>query len=150
MPITYNVYSATAGQTAFVIPFLYLETSHVKVSINGVEHTNEADEPLYTVNTGTNSVDLDSGATLGESVKVYRETPGRSETAKVLLVDFQDGSVLTEADLDKATLQLLYLAQEAEETGASSLPVDWDGNYDAGSKRIKNCLLYTSDAADDS
>ena len=34
------------------------------------------------------------------------------------MIDFQDGSVLTEADLDNATLQPLYVAAEVADTGA--------------------------------
>ena len=130
MAITYNIYTATASQTTFAITFPYIESTHVKVQINGVDTTS------FSIS-GSNVV-LDSGAAVGEKVKVYRQTPGREADAKIMLVDFQDGSVLSEAELDKACLQLLYLAQEADETGASSLPVDWDGNYTAGSKRIKN------------
>ncbi len=132
MAITYTIYTATAAQTAFAVPFPFIDSAHIKVDINGTNTT------AFTYNSGTTSVDLTSGATAGDKVKVWRETPGRSESAKILLVDFQDGSVLSETDLDKVTQQLLYLAQEAEETGASSLPLDWDDNYDAQSKRIKN------------
>ena len=133
MALTYVTYTATAAQTDFTITFPYLDTTHVKVSINGVATTS------FTVDvSGTPKVVLSSGAAAGETVKVHRETPGRTADLSTLLVDFQDGSVLSEADLDKVTNQLLYLAQEAEETGASSLPLDWDGNYHAQSKRIKN------------
>ena len=130
MPITYNIYTATASQTTFAITFPYIESTHVKVQINGVENSS------FSIS-GSNVV-LDSGAAAGEKVKLYRQTPGRDADNKIMLVDFQDGSVLSEAELDKACQQLLYLAQEADETGASSLPVDWDGNYTAGSKRIKD------------
>ena len=130
MAITYNIYTATASQTTFAITFPYIESTHVKVQINGVDTTS------FSIS-GSNVV-LDSGAAVGEKVKVYRQTPGRDADNKIMLVDFQDGSVLSEAELDKACQQLLYLAQEADETGSSSLPVDWDGNYTAGAKRIKD------------
>jgi len=138
MPITYNIYTATASQTNFAIPFSYIDTTHIKVQINGTETS------TFTV-VGSNVV-LDSGATVGDQVRLYRQTPGREASAKIMLVDFQDGSVLSEAELDKACQQLLFLAQEADETGASSLPVDWDGNYSAGAKRIKD--LSTNVTAD--
>ena len=131
MAITYTIYTATAAQTDFNITFPYIESAHVYVDINGTNTT------AFTVQSGPKIV-LTSGATAGDKVKVYRVTPGRTETQKDLLVDFQDGSVLSEADLDKACQQLIYLSQEAQETGSSSLPVDWDGNYTAGSKRIKD------------
>lgn len=130
MAITSNSVTATAGQTNIPITFPYIDATHIKASINGVATTS------FSI-VGSNVV-LSSGATAGEIVKVYRQTPGRDETNKIMLVDFQDGSVLSESELDKACQQLLYLAQEADETGASSLPIDWDGNYTAQSKRIKD------------
>ena len=143
MALTYVTYTATAAQTDFTITFPFIDATHVKVDIDGTNTT------AFTVDTtGTDKIVLTSGATAGETVKVYRVTPGRTSGAATLLVDFQDGSVLSEADLDKVCQQLLYLAQEAEETGASSLPVDWDGNYDAQSKRIKN-LSGTVSAGND-
>ena len=142
MPITYSIYTATGGQTSFAVPFPFIDSAHIKVDING---TNTA---AFTYNSGTTSVVLTSGATGGDKVKVWRETPGRTDSAKILLVDFQDGSVLSESDLDKVTQQLLYLAQEAEETGASSLPVDWDGHYDAQEKRIKRIQASPVDGQD--
>ena len=142
MAITYKIYTATGGQTSFVVTFPFIDSSHIKVDINGTATS------AFTYNSGTSSVVLTSGAAADDKVKVWRETPGRSESAKILLVDFQDGSVLSEADLDKVSLQLLYLAQEAEETGASSLPLDWDSNYDAQSKRIKNLSATVSGGND--
>lgn len=132
MAISSSTYLATSGQTDFAITFPYIETTHVYVKVDGV------DTAAFTVNTGTGNVVLDSGATTGQVVKVYRKTPGRTEAEAVRLVDFQDGSVLTEADLDKITLQLLYLSQEAQETSDGNLPIDFDGNYNAGGLRIKN------------
>ena len=132
MAITHTTYTAGAGDVNFTIPFPYIETSHVKVEIDGTATT------AFTVDTGNNRVVLSSGATAGSKIKVKRETPGRTEAASTLLVDFQDGSVLSETDLDKVTQQLLYITQEGEEVGSSSLPLDWDGHYTAGGKRIKN------------
>ena len=130
MAITYTNYTATAAQTNFAIAFPYIDATHVKALINGAATT------AFTI-VGSNVV-LNSGASAGEIVRVYRQTPGRAADAKLMLVDFQDGSVLSEADLDKACQQLLYLAQEADETGASSLAIDWDDNYTAAGRRLKD------------
>jgi hypothetical protein len=131
MAITYVIYTATASQTDFNITFPYIDATHVYVDIDGVNTT------AFTVESGPKVV-LTSGASVGEKVKVYRTTPGRTATEKDLLVDYQDGSVLSEADLDKTSQQLLYLSQEAQETGASSLAIDWDDNYTAAGRRIKD------------
>ena len=140
MPISYTSYTATGGQTNFPITFPYLTASDVYVDIDGVNTT------AFSL-VGTDVV-LTSGATANEIVKVYRITPGRTDSSKILLVDFQDGSVLSEADLDKVSQQLLYLMQETYDT--SAIPIDYDGNYDAGSKRLKNLspsVLSSYDAA---
>ena len=87
MPITYNIITATASQTTFAITFPYIESTHVKVQINGVENSS------FSIS-GSNVV-LDSGAAAGEKVKLYRQTPGHDADNKIMLVDFQDGSVLS-------------------------------------------------------
>ena len=130
MAITYTNYTATAAQTNFAIAFPYIDATHIKALINGAATT------AFTI-VGSNVV-LNSGASAGEVVRIYRQTPGRAADAKLMLVDFQDGSVLSEAELDKACQQLLYLAQEADETGASSLAIDWDDNYTAAGRRLKD------------
>jgi hypothetical protein len=142
MALTYVNYTATADQTDFAVTFPYLETTHIKVSIEGAS---VAAEDYVVVETPSVLVRLDTGAAASEVVQVHRVTPGRTSEEKDLLVDFQDGSVLTEADLDKACTQLIYLTQEAEEAGTSNLPLDYDGNYLAGGKRLKNLGSSVSD-----
>jgi len=132
MPLTYDIFTASAGQTDFAVAFPYIDVSHIKCSIDGAGTT------AFSVNTSTNTLTLNVAATGGEKVRVFRQTPGRSTGDADLIVDFQDGSVLTESDLDTSQKQLLYLAQEAQETGQAALPVDAFGNYDANFKRITN------------
>ena len=66
----------------------------------------------------------------------------------VMLTDFQDGSVLTEADLDAACLQLLYIAQEAGDDAFNALKTGADGHFTAKvgvtDKRITNVANATS------
>ena len=135
MPLTYVTY--TAPTPDYTIPFPYIDESHINVSLDGV------DTSAYTV-VGS-AVVLDATPDVGTKVKVYRVTPGRSEGDALAIVDFQDGSVLSETDLDKNTQQLLYLAQEANEVGASSLPIDYDGNYSAQNLRIKDLASPVGD-----
>lgn len=132
MALTYVQYAGNGSTTNFAITFPYIDAAHVKVSLDGVTTS------AFTVNTVTGNVDMDAAPASGVIVRVYRQTPGRTEANPNLLVDFQDGSVLTEADLDTMSQQLLYLSQEAQETGSDSLPIDFSGNYDAGNRRIKN------------
>lgn len=139
MPLTYDIFTASAGQTDFAVAFPYIDVSHIKCSIDGVGTT------AFSVNTSTNILTLNVAAAGGEKVRVFRQTPGRATGDADLIVDFQDGSVLTESDLDTSQKQLLYLAQEAQETGQAALPVDAFGNYDANFKRITNLASANDD-----
>tara|TARA_R100000951_G_scaffold64886_1_gene54763 strand:- start:1254 stop:2936 length:1683 start_codon:yes stop_codon:yes gene_type:complete len=139
MPLTYEVYTAAAGQTDFAVSFPYITPSHIKCSIDGAVIT------TFSVNTSTNILTLNTAAGGGEKIRVFRQTPGRTTGDAELLVDFQNGSVLTESELDTSQRQLLFLAQEAQETGQAALPVDAFGNYDAGSKRIVNLAASAND-----
>jgi len=133
MALSFTDYTATASQTDFTIPFPFLDSDHVKVTIDGV-----VSSAFTVVTSPSNLVRLTTGATLGAIVRVYRETPGTTTGAKVMLIDFEDGSVLTESDLDTACQQLLYIAQEYGDDSDVALKADSTGAYDASSQRIIN------------
>ena len=87
MANTYVDYTATAAQTDFAFNFPYLEDEHVTVEINGVATT------LFSIVTSPAlKVVLDSGAAAGDVVRIRRRSQRDTN-----LVDFQNGSVLTEA-----------------------------------------------------
>jgi len=134
MAITYIVYETTGSTADFAFSFPYISTSHVKVSVDG---TDLSTDDYTVVESPSTKITCSPAIASGKFVKVYRETPGRAAGAEDLLVDFQDGSVLSEADLDAVCQQLLYLSQEAEENATSSLSIDYDDNYTAGERRIK-------------
>jgi hypothetical protein len=122
MANTYVDYTATASQTDFAFSFPYLEDEHVTVTINGVATT------AFTIVTSPSTkIVLDTGATAGQSVRVQRVSAPDEN-----LVDFQNGSVLTERELDRAYLHNRYLAEESAEQNDISLRVKagadgWDG-----------------------
>ena len=134
MAITYIVYETTGSTADFAFSFPYISTSHVKVSVDG---TDLSTDDYTVVESPSVKVTCSPAIDSGQYVKVYRKTPGREEGAVDLLVDFQDGSVLSEADLDAVCQQLLYLSQEAEENATASLSLDYDGDWTAREKRIK-------------
>lgn len=142
MPLSYNAYTATSGQTVFAFTFPVLANDHVKVAINGTDLTSNQ----YTVSTSPSAqVTLTTGATAGQTVRVYRQTPGRVVGSAVNLVDFVNGSVLSEEELDKSNKQLLYLVQESEDTGSGALGPTFDGvNWDSVNKKIINVAAPTS------
>jgi len=143
MPYANTTHSYSSPLLAFDVPFAFLKDAHLKakVDIDGVG-TFVADTG-FTIAGDGNSVTFGDAATGGESwisgttlVNLYRETP-IADTDRI--VDFQSGSVLTEADLDNSALQVLYAAQESADVAATVLTETAAGTeWDAESKRIVN------------
>jgi len=134
MATTYVDYTATASQTDFAFNFDYLEDEHVTVFVDGVQKTLTTD---FTIQTSpAKKVILNTPATGGEVVRVRRIS-----APAVDLVDFVNGSVLTESELDRAYLHNRYLAEESSEQNDVSMrltagAVGWDGL----TKRILNIV----------
>jgi hypothetical protein len=133
MANTYVDYTATASQTDFAFNFDYLEDEHVTVEINGVAQLSSAYSVIVESN-GDTKVRLNVGATAGQIVRVRRKSQPDTN-----LVDFVNGSVLTESELDRAYLHNRYLAEEISELNDASLQLEQGGTqWDAKSKRITN------------
>jgi len=135
MANTYVDYTATSGQTDFAFSFPYLEDEHVIVEIEGVDQTITTN---YTIETSpTQRINLSNPTTAlagGELVRIKRRSAPNTN-----LVDFQNGSVLTEAELDRAYLHNRYLAEEATEGADSGLKeLEGSTNFNANNKQIKN------------
>ncbi len=129
MAVTYIDHAGTQGQTDFAFTFPYLEDEHIKVEIDGVGTTD-----FTVVATPTAKIVLDTGLSAAASVRVRRRS-----APNVNLVDFVNGSVLTEAELDLAYRHNRYLAEEIAELNDQSLQVENGGTqWDAKSLRIKN------------
>lgn len=100
MAYSYVSYIAEESQTQFTVPFSYLDQSHVKVKLNGVNiesFTWLSDTQIQVLS-----------ATAGDSVFLFRETSPEQR-----LVDFVIPGQLTEEDLDTAFTQIHNLSQEA-------------------------------------
>lgn len=93
-------YTATAGQTDFVVPFPHINRTHVKVAVNG-----SLVDVLAWPNAST--VRISNAAGANDFVEVYRDTPIDEQ-----LVSFNDGNILTAEDLNIAVQQTLYRQQE--------------------------------------
>lgn len=133
MANTFQDYTATAGQTDFAFTFDYLEDEHVTVEINGVVQLASAYSIIVESN-GDTKVRLNVGATAGQIVRVRRKSQPNDN-----LVDFVNGSVLTESELDRAYLHNRYLAEEISELNDASLQLEQGGTqWDAKNKRITN------------
>lgn len=81
------------------ITFPYLRASHVKASVDGV------DVPFTW--TASSQITFDAPVASGSEWEVYRDS-----SLAATLVDFTDGSVLTDTDLDTANAQHQYIDQE--------------------------------------
>ena len=107
---THTAANNASGNTSgpYAISFPYLDESDVKVYIDDDLKTQTTH---YTFPSAT-TIQFTSGnhPTLGATIKFQRDT--NITTPKV---DFQDGSVLTESDLDNNSKHILYGMQEVKE-----------------------------------
>ena len=111
MANTYVDYTASAAQTDFAFNFPYLEDEHVTVEIDGTPTT------AFTIVTSpATKVVLNVGATAGQIVRVRRKSQPDTN-----LVDFENGSVLTESELDRAYQHNRFLNEEIAELNDASL-----------------------------
>lgn len=99
MAFSFQTYVGSAGNRDFQFDFPYLEESHVKVTVNGLAAQFSFLNPS-TVRLATPPAD-------GAAVLIRRKTPIDQAP-----VDYNDGSVLAEKDLDRAVLYNLYVVQE--------------------------------------
>lgn len=128
MAYSYKEFPDVDGATnLFGFSFGYLDAAHIQVYVDGVEDT------AFTWN-NSQTVQTSFMPTAGSTVIVRRSTPKDNR-----LVDFEDGSMLTEANLDKDANHLFFVMQEALD-GLVGLIYqdDADGKFDAQNKALKN------------
>jgi len=94
-------YTADGNTQAFGVTFPFISRSHITVEVDGTTAT-------FTWN--SDSEILISSPTLAGSEKVLVK---RTTSQGTRLVDYVDGSNLSETDLDTDSLQAFYMAQEA-------------------------------------
>lgn len=137
MAYSYAIYEANGTNGTYAVPFPFISKQHIKVYVDG-------DEVPYMWQ-GTGFIVLDPLPPLGSLVTIKRETP--KDKAQV---DYTDGSILTASDLDRQTLQLLFVVQEAYDKVNTAIQVAPEGqNFDARWWRITNIAdpINPSDAA---
>lgn len=122
---SFVAYTGDGTTGPFAVPFSYLSQNDVAATVSGVA--------VALVWETAASVRLASAAPAGAPIEIRRTTP-RSAPA----VDFTDGSVLTEADLDRSALQQLYVAQELTDLAQTTVSLGPEGSHDAGGLRIGN------------
>ena len=151
MANTYVDYTGNGSETDFNFSFPYIKTSHVAVEVNEGQGAGGLNKWVrktlttdYSVETSpTTFVRFVTAPASNVKVRVLRDS-----NANEGIVDFANGSVLTETELDNSYQHNRYLAEEAEEgiTGGS-LSKNTDGQFDADALRLEN--LADPDSDDD-
>lgn len=133
MALSFVSYNGDGGTRNFAVPFTYIAKTDVTVLVNG--------SPVSFIWLNSSLVQTAVAPAVGTTVQVRRFTQRGSK-----LVDFQDSSTLTESDLDLASTQSLYLAQENGDKAGEALLVNAAASFqfDALSKRIINVANPTS------
>ncbi|AGE60567.1 tail fiber protein [Pelagibacter phage HTVC011P] len=121
----FNTYTGNGSTTQYSISFSYIDSTHVKCFLDGVETS------AFTISSST--VTFNTAPTNSSVIRIERQTPVDSR-----LVDFQDGSVLTEAELDMSANQNFYAVQEITDDQSNNLGLTTADVYDANNKRIIN------------
>lgn len=125
MPYSYVQYTGNGSTTNYAFSFPYLESTHIKVRVNGTITS-------YTF-LNSSTVTISPAPASGAIIDIRRETPKDNPP-----VDFTDGSVLLESDLDLLAKFSLYTAQESSDGVSDSITKDTLGVWDAQSRRIKS------------
>jgi hypothetical protein len=141
MANTFVDYTGDNTTTSFAFSIPYLDDSHIVVqvdqaSVPGGTFVTKTLTTDYTIQTSpSNAIIFNSAPATGDRIRIKRVSD--SSTA---LVDFENGSVLTEVELDRAYLHNLYLNEEiAEGSGNNTMVKDSvTGNFNGDLARIAN------------
>lgn len=136
-------YTANGTTDTFQVPFPYIETSHIKVSVNDVAKTLATHYNVVVAGAQTNVV-FTAGNTPsnGQFVQIRRET---SQSQRYVL--YNDGYVLTQKDLNNDSLQAFYLCQESLDKFQNTLQFTYDNKLDAGGREITNVGAPTANSS---
>ena len=104
-------YTGNNSTVDYSIPFSYIVSSHIYAWLDNSATT------AFSVSGSTLTFDTAPGTDVAILIKRVTPTDAR-------LVDFTDGSVLTEADLDQSADQNFYIAQESSDTAQTHLALN--------------------------
>lgn len=108
---------STPAEAIYTFSFPYLSRDHIRVTVDGQEVS-------FTF-LDSNTIQITNIPPLGSLVRIERITP-REER----LVDFKDGSTITEKQLDNSALQAFYLIQEGLDRADNTIEFtggNWQG-----------------------
>jgi hypothetical protein len=139
--VDYNNVSQADITAGFIVTFPFLEEIHITVEVNGAALALNN----YSVSTtsGVTRVFPTANVVAGNNVRVRRKSQ-----PDLNLVDFENGSVLTESELDRAYQHNRYLNEEISELNDSSIQrVQGTQDFSAQDQNLKD-LADPVDAQD--
>ena len=113
MANSYIEYTSGLTETTYDVPFNVLSIDDVNVK--GYNGTTWSDLTVSSRDASAKTLTLDGAPSAYQKIRVWRNT-GTTQ-----LVDFQNGSRLSESDLDTAYQQGLFVAQEVSENASTEI-----------------------------
>ncbi|MBU1046967.1 hypothetical protein KKH36_04300 [Patescibacteria group bacterium] len=112
MALSYREYAGDDVTVQYTFNFDYIKQAYVHAYVYDplVKSRPEAADEVSFAWINATTIELASPAGTSHTLRIVRET------VRTALVDFVGGSTLTEADLDKNAMQLIHIAQEADDT----------------------------------
>lgn len=125
MSYSYVQYTGNGTLANYTFPFQYLSADHIKVKVDGVI-------AIFSL-LNANTVTITPTPALNSIIEIRRVTPKDNN-----IVNFTDGSVLLERDLDLLATFDLYIAQEAADAVEDTISKDSLGRWDGQALRLGN------------
>ncbi len=113
MANSYIEYTSGLTATTYDVPFNFLSIDNVNVK--GYNGTTWSDLTVASRNASAKTITLSGAPSAYQKIRVWRNT------GSTQLVDFQNGSRLSESDLDTAYQQGLFVAQEVSENASTNI-----------------------------
>jgi hypothetical protein len=132
MAVTQNTYTGNGSTVLYSFTFPYLETTDIKVSVNGTATT------AYTLANAT-TIQFNTAPANGAAIRIYRETDTDAAQAT-----FFAGSAIRSQDLNDNFTQILYSTQETVARRIDSTGGTMSGQLDMGINKIVNLATPTA------
>jgi hypothetical protein len=109
MAVTQNTYTGNGSTVLYSFTFPYLETTDIKVSVNGTVVT------TYTFANAT-TIQFNTAPANGAAIRIYRQTDDSA-----LPATFYSGSAIRATDLNDNFTQNLYVTQESSNNASTAI-----------------------------
>jgi hypothetical protein len=109
MAVTENLYTGNGSTVLYSFTFPYLETTDIKVSVNGTITT------AYTLANAT-TIQFNTAPANGAAIRIYRQTDDAA-----LAATFYSGSAIRASDLNENFTQNLYVTQESNRDATQAI-----------------------------